>query len=88
MTTKHYRITTVPSFFSNVSSIEKFAVLHDAPEDTTQAELALYFNDLYQVFLHRFSQFAYNDDVSEDEETQMIAMLTELIKIKHTITMS
>ncbi len=85
MTTKHYRISTVPSFFSNISSIEKLAILRDAPEDTTQAELALYFNDLYQVFLHRFSQFAYADTVSTDEETQMLAMLNELIKIKHTL---
>lgn len=85
MTTKQYRIPIVPSCFSNISSIEKLAILCDAPEDTTQAELALYFNDLYQVFLHRFSQFAYSDTVSNEEETQMLAMLNELIKIKHTL---
>jgi hypothetical protein len=85
MTTKQYGVPVVPSYFSNISSIEKLAILHDAPEDTTQAELALYFNDLYQVFLHRFSQFAYSDTVSKEDETQMLAMLAELIKIKHSL---
>lgn len=61
------------------------AILRDAPEDTTQAELALYFNDLYQVFLHRFSQFTYSETISAEDEKQMIAMLHELIKIKHTL---
>ncbi len=82
MTTKQYTIPIVPSCFSNLSSIEKFAVLHDAPEDTTKAELALYFNDLYQVFLRRFSQFAYNDNISKEDTQQMIEMLGELIKVK------
>jgi hypothetical protein len=85
MTTKQYRIPIVPSFFSNISSIEQFAVLRDAPEDTSKAELALYFNDLYQVFLRRFSQFAYTDAVSADDEKQMLAMLHEMIKIKHDL---
>ena len=84
-TTKKYRTPVVPSFFTNLSSIENLAVLHDGPADTEQAELVLYFNDLYQAFIHRFSHFAYSDTIPQKEEEQMLAMLTELIKVKHSI---
>jgi hypothetical protein len=85
MMTTPYKIRTVPSYFSNISGIEYLAVLHDAPEDHSQAELALYFNDLYQVFLHKFSHFVHQDELSVEQETQMKAMLQELIKVKHTM---
>lgn len=84
-TNRKYRIPVVPGYFTNVSSIDKLAVLHDKPIDEEQAELVLYFNDLYQVFIHRFSHFAYSDTIPEEEEKQMIAMLHELIKVKHSI---
>ncbi len=85
MITTPYKIRTVPSYFSNLSSIDNLAVLHDAPEDHRQAELALYFNDLYQVFLHKFSHFVHEDALSPQKEQQMIAMLQELVKVKHTL---
>lgn len=84
-TTKKYRTHVVPSFFTNMSTIDQFAVLHDGPADKEQAELVLYFNDLYQAFIHRFSYFAYSDTIPEKEEEQMAAMLTELIKVKRSI---
>ncbi len=85
-TNKKYHSLVVPGYFTNLSSIENLAVLHDGPVDTEQAELVLYFNDLYQVFMHRFSRFAYVDIVSTEEETQLLAMLNELIKVKHSIS--
>ena len=85
-TLKHYRIPTVPSYFSNISSIEKLAVLHDAPIISDRhIELQAYFNDLYQVFMHRFSQFAILDKVAECDKNQMAAMFEELINIKEKL---
>jgi hypothetical protein len=84
-TNRKYRIPVVPGYFTNLSSIEKLAVLHDGPVDQEQTELVLYFNDLYQVFIHRFSHFAYTDTIPEEEEAQMVSMLAELIKVKHSI---
>ncbi|MEO5646476.1 MAG: hypothetical protein ABIO57_01750 [Candidatus Paceibacterota bacterium] len=82
---KKYRTPVVPGYFTNLSSIENLAVLQDGPVDSEQAELVLYFNDLYQVFIHRFSHFAFADTISKEEEAQLMAMLTELIKVKHSI---
>ncbi len=80
-TAKQYRIQTVPSYFSNISSINRLAVLHDAPIEDDRMQLQLYFNDLYQVFLKRFSAFAYAD-YSTEECDQMITMFQEILKVK------
>lgn len=70
-TAKQYRIPIVPSYFSNISTIARLAVLHDAPISTEleQKRIALHahFNDLYQVFLHRLSQFTLADTISAAE---------------------
>ncbi len=85
MKTKQYRIPTVSGYFANLSAIDKLPVLHDAPTDTAVTELQLYFNDLYQVFLHRFSEYAITDTVTEKEEDRLAAMFLELIKTKRTL---
>jgi hypothetical protein len=91
MKTKQYRIPSVSGYFSNISTIDKLAVLHDAPiysdlNDTPRAtELQLYFNDLYQVFLHRVSHYALTDSISEKEEDTMTTMFMELIKTKRAL---
>jgi len=82
-TTKHYHIPIVPSYFSNISSIDQLAILQDAPTEGENMELVMYFNDLYHVFLHRFAQFGYRDTLSAEEEKQMVAMLSELVSLKH-----
>lgn len=85
MKTKTYHITPVSGYFANVSSIERLAVLHDAPVDPQVTELQMYFNDLYQVFLHRLSEYALTDTVPEKEEDKLAGMFLELIKTKRTL---
>ncbi len=85
MKTRHYRIPTVSGYFSNISTIEKLAILHDAPIDQKTRELQLYFNDLYQVFMHRFSEFAMTDTVSDTQEEKLAKMFLELVKTKRTL---
>jgi hypothetical protein len=85
MKTKTYHTTPVSGYFANVSSIERLAVLHDAPSDPETTELQTYFNDLYQVFLHRLSEYAITDTVPEKEEDRLAGMFLELIKTKRTL---
>jgi hypothetical protein len=84
-TAKQYHIQNVPSYFSNISSIQKLAVLHDAPLDDKKAELHIHFNDLYQVFMHRFSQYAMTDGALSTEEDKLAGMFLELVKIKRSL---
>ncbi len=84
-TLKHYQVSTVPSYFSNISSIQKLAVLHDAPIDDKKVELQIHFNDLYQVFMHRFAQYALTDTVAETEEDKLANIFLQLIKTKRTL---
>jgi hypothetical protein len=84
-TLKHYRIAAVPSYFSNVSSIEKLAVLHDAPVDEKSIELQAHFNDLYQVFMHRFAKYALTDNATIAEEDKLAGIFIELIKTKRSL---
>ena len=85
MKTRQYRITPVSGYFSNISTIEKLAVLHDAPIDEKSRELQLYFNDLYQVFMHRFSEFAMADTIPDAAEEKLAKMFLELVKTKRTL---
>jgi hypothetical protein len=85
MKIKQYRIPVVSGYFSNISAIEKLAVLHDAPIDEKTRELQLYFNDLYQVFMHRLSEFAMTDTIPATEEERLAKMFLELIKTKRTL---
>ncbi len=85
MKTRQYQIPPVTGYFSNISTIEKLAVLHDAPIDEQSRELQLYFNDLYQVFMHRFSEFAMTDTLPDAEEEKLAKMFLELIKTKRTL---
>jgi len=41
-----------------------------------------YFNDLYTVFLKKFTNFASEFDVSIDNDLKLLAMLQEMIKVK------
>jgi hypothetical protein len=83
--TKQYHIQTTPSYFSNVSSIEKLAVLHDALFDDQKIDLQRHFNDLYQVFMHRFAKYALTDMVPSDEEDKLAGIFVELIKTKRSL---
>lgn len=85
MKTKQYRIPTVSGYFANISAIDKLAVLHDAPIDGHATELQLYFNDLYQVFLHRLSEYAITDTVPAKEEDKLASMFLELVKTKRAL---
>ena len=85
MKTKHYQIPTVSGYFNNISTIEKLAVLHDAPFDAHAAELESYFNDLYHVFMHRLSQYVITDEIAAKEEDKLASMFLELVKTKRVI---
>jgi len=86
---KKYTVPVVSGYFSSHSSLLALTVLHDAPTDIDQeargTELRSYFNDLHQVFLHRFSQFSLVDTMPAAEEKQMAAMFAELLKIKQSL---
>lgn len=85
MKTKQYTIPPVSGYFTNLSTIEKLAVLHDSPIDEQSREMQLYFNDLYQVFMHRFSEFVMTDTIPDAEEEKLAKMFLELIKTKRTL---
>ncbi len=82
---KQYTIPTTPSYFSNVSTIDKLAVLHDVYIDDEKIELQKHFNDLYQVFMHRFSQYAMTDLAPAAEEDKLASIFVELIKTKRML---
>ncbi|MES2225101.1 MAG: hypothetical protein V4478_03900 [Patescibacteria group bacterium] len=82
---KQYTIPTTPSYFSNVSTIDKLAVLHDVYIDDEKIELQKHFNDLYQVFMHRFSQYAMIDLAPAAEEDKLASIFVELIKTKRML---
>ncbi|HTH93295.1 MAG TPA: hypothetical protein VL576_02345 [Candidatus Paceibacterota bacterium] len=85
MKTKTYRLPTISAYFTNISAIDKLAVLHDAPIDVEVTELQMYFNDLYQVLLHRLSEYAITDSPSTKDEDKLVAMFLEFIKTKHAL---
>lgn len=85
MRAKQYRIPTISGYFSNLSSIEQLAILHDSPVNEKQHELQLYFNDLYQVLIHQLSQYAITDNAPESEEDKLAAMFLELVKTKRAL---
>jgi hypothetical protein len=85
MKTKQYRVPLVSGYFSNVSTIAKLAVLHDAPVDDEKMQLQQDFNDLYQVFMHRFSEYALIDTAKPGEEDKLAGIFLELIKIKRSL---
>jgi recombinational DNA repair protein RecR len=85
MKTKQYRIPTVSGYYSNLSTIDKLAVLHDAPIDAQATELQLHFNDLYHVLMHRLSEYAITDSVTTAEEDKMAALFLELVKTKRAL---
>jgi len=83
-TAKQYTVPVVPGYFSPQSSLMSFMVLHDAPL-SKQSELQLYFNDLYQVFMHRVAKFAIADSISSAEEDKLGSMFLELLKTKRAL---
>jgi hypothetical protein len=85
MKTKQYRVPLVSGYFSNVSTIAKLAVLHDAPIDDEKMQLQRDFNDLYQVFMHRFSEYALTDTAKNGEEDKLAGIFLELVKIKRAL---
>ncbi|MDB5189033.1 MAG: hypothetical protein JWM92_631 [Candidatus Nomurabacteria bacterium] len=83
-TAKQYSIPVVPGYFSPQSSLMSFMVLHDAPL-SKQSELQLYFNDLYQVFMHRVAKFAIADHTPSADEDKLASMFLELVKTKRAL---
>jgi len=56
--------------------------LKKRPSESERKILQDYFNDLYTVFLKKFTNFASEFDVSIDNDLKLLAMLQEMIKVK------
>lgn len=85
MTTKQYTVPVVPGYFTRHSSLFSLTVLHDAPTDAKNIESHMYFNDLYQVFMHRMAKYAIADTVARGEEDKLASLFLELVKTKRGI---
>ena len=84
-TNKKYTVPVVSGYFAPHSALFSLTVLHDAPIDTKNTESQLYFNDLYQVFMHRMARYALTDAVAKGEEDKLASLFLELIKTKQGI---
>jgi hypothetical protein len=85
MKTKRYHIPVISGYFSNLSAIAQLAVLHDAPIDDEKVQLQRDFNDLYQVFMHRFAEYALTDAAKKGEEDKLAGIFLELVKTKRAL---
>jgi hypothetical protein len=55
----------------------------DAADDSANIKiLQEYWNDLYGLFMRKFSQFITEPDIESESEVKLQAMLQELIKVK------
>lgn len=77
-------------FFEGVSKPDNIGIIRDS-KDITDDNIVLlerYFNDIYNLFLRKFSSFAMFENVVDEDTIKLQALLQELIKVKNIIVNS
>lgn len=59
-------------------------ILHDQPS-LSGRQLAKQFNDLYHLFLHKFSRLSYDPYLSHTEEQEIKCLLDQLLQVKRAL---
>lgn len=82
--TKEYHIADTPGYFTG--SEFGVALIRDEFRTNEHNELQWYFNDVYKLFLHHYASLGHEIEFSEEEESKMMAMLTELCNVKRLLS--
>lgn len=84
METKAYHLS--PTFTEVLTEEQVYIglVLRDQPSPTAQ-QLAKQFNDLYHLFLHKFSRLNYDPYLSHSEEQEMKCLLDQILQVKRAL---
>ena len=74
-------------YFEGVNRPSEIYTLRDNTQisDKNIDTLEKYFNDIYNLFLRKFSSFAMFENASDEDAVKMQALLQELIKVKNMI---
>ncbi len=80
--------------YGGIKRPTKLLRVYDNPTETSleevgshgdREELERYFADLYGVFMKKFSHFVVDREIHNDDTVTLLAMLQEMIKVKHII---
>ncbi len=76
-------------YFEGVRRPESFFMLRDGGEKIIETEdivvLERYWNDMYNLFLRKLTQFAGSNPINDEESLKLQALLEEMIKVKKLI---